>query len=117
MFGTMAALAFLLYCCIPGDNSGVPYPKNKDEIQQEIVFLEQWFKDNESEFQKCYAYTEMNVSNDFWGKETRKAVVEYNDWLRRRRIAKYRLNNLKKLWKKYEEIDAASHVVCADNGV
>lgn len=118
MFGILAvALAALLYCCVPGDTSGQPYPTGRVEIQAEIVRLEQWLETLEPEYQKLVAYATMKTRNNFFCEDTRKTLGHYDEWAKKRRNAKYRLSNLKKLLEKYEEIDATFNPSKPDNCV
>ena len=109
MFVKLGLLALLIYCLMPGDNSGLPYPQTPEGMREHIVELEKFLKDTEERYARVTAYRDVMFQSSLFDPESIRAQNEYFKLYERRRNAECRIKNMKKLLRKYEEIDSHYH--------
>jgi len=98
--------ALFWYLLTPGDNTGRPYPTTEEEIRIELELCNEWLNNTECEFERIKAHRDVVVDNEPIAEYTRKVELNYLNKRSMRRSIQYRINNLKKLLRKYEHINS-----------
>ena len=99
----IVGLLYLLYP--PVDTSNLPYPTTKEGMQEEIIRMEEFLINTEEEYLKKEALCKTLLRTRPFAQDTSDLLGEYTDLYIARRNAKCRIDNLRKLIGKYEEID------------
>lgn len=106
MLGVLIGALFFGYMSMPGDNTGLPYPTTEEEIRIGIGAYEEFLAKTEYEFALLEARYNVVRSDAPFSSESFRIGWEYICKKRFRKGMRYRIENFKKLLRKYEEIDS-----------
>ena len=97
---------FFWYMVLPGDDTGLPYPTTENEIRIEIAAYGEFLEKTEYEFALLKARYEISKNNSSLSTDTINVGIEYRNRKAYRASIRYRIENLKKLLRKYEAINS-----------